>query len=730
MDSNFWTEDPKFPPINGYFNVHIEKQCYVLEPTTDEYAQIKVSDNETEFPLILIHGINGDAEYWEEDTKIPNALRSEDILLWEFYYRGQDSIPDCAFMLRNAIHKVSEINSQICESCDKVDLVTHSFGGVITRFYLGQPLDRYPIRRLLMVGPPHRGSYSAYRIFRADLVDSIAILQRMGLFESNKYLDPKAPIYRELTPGSLNLLLMEEFGQDSFPGTERTLVLAGIEPLFPVTGIHDEAPNHDDGVVSISSASLLDHNVNLGIIELNNDQQRKNSTIVNIIKDYFTGNGDVPVGEEHEVKTIIHAGREPPYSYPDPDTFLWRGGLIVETSLDVDSIELVHPSTNDVGNPVLLPFDYRKKLERVLVDYRNEGVQTYCFYDNEELFRVVKFPDTSDSTPETILYITLAGLPYPFENGREQIVTLEYTYNNDGIKKYRQISLDPCKTKIVRLEDESFDESESDGDGLFDILEVTIGTDPFDADTDDDGLVDGNIGSEDLNVNGIVDPGETDPLNPETDGDGILDGTERSVTEPETEDTDVSAGYFVPDADPSTTTDPTDADSDDDGIIDGNEDKNHDAMTDMSAGETDPNNPDTDGDGLPDGLERGLIEPETEDTDVSVGFFIPDADPSTTTDPMNPDSDGDGISDGDEDLNRDGAFDPDQGETDPNTAGIPGDLAGDGDVDRDDVNIIKALRNQPASVCPECDIDGDGTITVLDARKLMLMCTCPRCICE
>jgi len=60
---------------------------------------------------------------------------------------------------------------------------------------------------------------------------------------------------------------------------------------------------------------------------------------------------------------------------------------------------------------------------------------------------------------------------------------------------------------------------------------------------------------------------------------------------------------------------------------------------------------------------------------------------------------------------------------------IPGDLDGDEDVDRDDTNIIKAYLNQPASVCPECDIDGDGIITGLDARKLVGMCTCPRCLC-
>ena len=58
---------------------------------------------------------------------------------------------------------------------------------------------------------------------------------------------------------------------------------------------------------------------------------------------------------------------------------------------------------------------------------------------------------------------------------------------------------------------------------------------------------------------------------------------------------------------------------------------------------------------------------------------------------------------------------------------IPGDFDGDYDIDRDDINILLSYRNMPASSFPEGDIDGDGKITVLDARKLMLRCTRPRC---
>jgi len=112
-------------------------------------------------------------------------------------------------------------------------------------------------------------------------------------------------------------------------------------------------------------------------------------------------------------------------------------------------------------------------------------------------------------------------------------------------------------------------------------------------DTDNDGIPDSD---EDVNHNGVVDPGETDPSNPDTDGDCIQDGTELGYTladiGPDT-DTDV----FQPDLDPSTTTNPLNSDTDGDGLSDGQEDTNHNGMFDP--GELDPNHVqgDVDGDG-------------------------------------------------------------------------------------------------------------------------------------
>ncbi|WP_169051744.1 VWA domain-containing protein [Halorhabdus amylolytica] len=135
-----------------------------------------------------------------------------------------------------------------------------------------------------------------------------------------------------------------------------------------------------------------------------------------------------------------------------------------------------------------------------------------------------------------------------------------------------------------------------DGDHLLTIRERELGTDPIDADTDDDDLPDG---FEDFVIG-------TDPLDADTDDDGTTDGAEDL-------DSDDLSNAEEYDAETS----PQYADIDADGLTDPQE----------LANDTDPWSADTDNDGLDDGVE--LTDP----------FF---------TDPLDNDTDGDGIEDGNE----------------------------------------------------------------------------------
>jgi len=150
----------------------------------------------------------------------------------------------------------------------------------------------------------------------------------------------------------------------------------------------------------------------------------------------------------------------------------------------------------------------------------------------------------------------------------------------------------------------------------------------------------------------------TDPLDADSDGDGILDGTEVGVTngwlgDPANGVLGTDMSVFIPDADPSSLTNPRDYDSDEDGYGDGSEDFNLNGKLD--SGELDASLIDTDGDGIQDGTENGLTHPSFA---TNLKIFMPDNDPSTVTDPLLGDTDGGGLSDGMEDLDRNGLVDP------------------------------------------------------------------------
>jgi len=145
------------------------------------------------------------------------------------------------------------------------------------------------------------------------------------------------------------------------------------------------------------------------------------------------------------------------------------------------------------------------------------------------------------------------------EAGNDVIDGME-DFDNDTLGAYREYTLgtDPF-------------EADTDGDGLLDGFEVRHNLDPLEPDTDDDGTPDG---AEDPDGDGLTNRNESTHGTAmglaDTDGDGLDDGTEIELgTDPLRADTDDDR---LPDAEEGELgTDPTDPDTDDDGTIDGNE---------------------------------------------------------------------------------------------------------------------------------------------------------------
>ena len=320
---------------------------------------------------------------------------------------------------------------------------------------------------------------------------------------------------------------------------------------------------------------------------------------------------------------------------------------------------------------------------------------------------------------------------------------------------------------------------DTDDDGLADFYEIKHGLHPSmtnfglneKPDWDGDFIPDAD---EDVNMNGVVDVGETDPYSDDTDGDGIPDGIELGYTAFDT----VTPGFDT-DPDGDLLINALDLDSDNDYILDGAEDVNANGVQDP--GETDWLVADTDGDGLLDGWEAVWgCDPLDENTDDD-GWNDGDEIALAGTDPTNPDHDGDGRIDGignedladpdmdgmnnaldfdsdndgrtdsEEDFNEDGIVDssPGFGETDPELYDTDGDGYSDGyevyesytdpldggidsdgdgwmdgaemttwktdpmDADTDGDDIPDGVENPIGS--PGQDSDGDGLIDALDA---------------
>jgi outer membrane protein OmpA-like peptidoglycan-associated protein/outer membrane protein W len=262
-------------------------------------------------------------------------------------------------------------------------------------------------------------------------------------------------------------------------------------------------------------------------------------------------------------------------------------------------------------------------------------------------------------------YVVPVGAGFDAFASKNVAFTLNVAYRaiGDDVDMLKQGSLNGFLTGSVGVTFffGSSDQDDEDNDGLTNAQERRLGTNPKVADTDGDGLSDGDE----------VKIYHTNPLRMDTDGDGLSDGDEVMKYK----------------------TDPLKFDTDGDGLSDGDE---------ILKYHTDPLKVDTDGDGLSDGDEvmKYHTDPLKFDTD---GDALSDGDEVVKyhTDPLKYDTDGDGLSDGEEVLKY---------HTDPLKPDTDGGGVNDGEEVRRGTNPLDPSDDKPAA----------GTIQLQKGRAVVL----------
>ncbi|MHC4740666.1 MAG: LamG-like jellyroll fold domain-containing protein [Planctomycetota bacterium] len=179
--------------------------------------------------------------------------------------------------------------------------------------------------------------------------------------------------------------------------------------------------------------------------------------------------------------------------------------------------------------------------------------------------------------------------------------------DGDGLPDaYELLHTDPPSGTALNPEDDL--ENEGAGDGLTNMQEYQIGTDPRDPDTDDDTLPDGP------ELAGVGARPPTSPVLADTDNDGLNDGVETNT------------GTFLSATD--TGTNPTKADSDGDGLKDGLETNTGTFVSTTDTG-TNPLAKDSDGDNAEDWYEVAASFTNPTDSNDNPGIPYPLSDPDS-----------------------------------------------------------------------------------------------------
>lgn len=220
-------------------------------------------------PVVLVHGLDDPGKVW---MNLAPALDDAGYGVWQMRYPDDQPILDSARLLRR------ELATLRASGIERLDLVAHSMGGLVSRELLtspelreGEPLPR--VGRLIMLGTPNHGSELARLRALAEVRDQFADLLAGEFSWLGWIFDGAGEAGLDLLPGSEFLRRLN--ARPPPVGVRLTVIAAVLEQVerqrllerLPVSGlsgplasgldlVEDLLAQVGDGLVTVESARL------------------------------------------------------------------------------------------------------------------------------------------------------------------------------------------------------------------------------------------------------------------------------------------------------------------------------------------------------------------------------------------------------------------------------------------------------------------------------------------
>lgn len=206
--------------------------------------------------VILLHGL---AYYTNAMSKLETRLERSGYTVdfVEYPWRKQSPEALAQYAVGGGINRCRE------SGADRIDFVTHSFGGILVRLYLEEhSLDE--LGQVVMLSPPNRGT---------RLVDFLSHFPGFSLLGG-----PSAAAL-----GTADVSILNELGPVNF----ELGVIAGSRDVNPLSWILLQGPS--DGLVSVESTKVEGMDAHLVLPVIHNTMMRKDTVIDHTIHYLKTG---------------------------------------------------------------------------------------------------------------------------------------------------------------------------------------------------------------------------------------------------------------------------------------------------------------------------------------------------------------------------------------------------------------------------------------------------------